>query len=99
MAECGRKEDDLRRHGEEGLQDRGIRRTVMISKICLVALLALALTAPALTQQAPLQKVGINYPARSGGSWPLFIAKEGGYYQKYGLDVTLEFGAGNLGVA
>ena len=71
----------------------------MISKICLVALLALALTTPALTQQAPLQKVGINYPARSGGSWPLFIAKEGGYYQKYGLDVTLVFGAGNLGVA
>jgi ABC-type nitrate/sulfonate/bicarbonate transport system substrate-binding protein len=65
-----------------------------------VALLVCALAVPAgFTQQAPLQKVSINFPARSGGSWPLFIAKEGGYYQKYGLDVTLAFGAGNLGIA
>jgi ABC-type nitrate/sulfonate/bicarbonate transport system substrate-binding protein len=72
----------------------------MISRIPLVVLLVLALTVPtAFTQQAPLQKVAINYPARSGGSWPLYIAKEGGYYQKYGLDVNLAFGAGNLGVA
>lgn len=71
----------------------------MSSKVILVLLLTLALTAPAFTQQAALQKVTINYPARSGGSWPLFLAKEGGYYQQYGLDVTLEFGAGNLGVA
>ena len=71
----------------------------MISRISLVVLLTLALTVPAFTQQPALQKVGINYPARSGGSWPLFIAKEGGYYQKNGLDVTLIFGAGNQGVA
>ena len=72
----------------------------MMSRISLVVLLIVALTAPAaFTQQAPLQKISINYPARSGGSWPLFIAKEGGYYQKYGLDVNLVFGAGNLGVA
>jgi len=72
----------------------------MISRISLVVLLTMALAVPAaFTQQAALQKVAINYPARSGGSWPLFIAKEGGYYQKYGLDVTLLFGAGNLGVA
>jgi len=72
----------------------------MISRISLVALLAVALTTPAaFTQQPALLKTAINYPARSGGSWPLFIAKEGGYYQKYGLDVELVFGAGNLGVA
>jgi ABC-type nitrate/sulfonate/bicarbonate transport system substrate-binding protein len=29
----------------------------------------------------------------------MFIAKEGGYYQKYGLDVDLVFGAGSIGVA
>jgi ABC-type nitrate/sulfonate/bicarbonate transport system substrate-binding protein len=46
-----------------------------------------------------LQKITINFPTRSSASWPLFIAKEGGYYQKYGLDVTLAFGAGNVGVA
>jgi ABC-type nitrate/sulfonate/bicarbonate transport system substrate-binding protein len=72
----------------------------MIPRISLAALLTLALAVPmAFTQQAGLQKVKINYPARSGGSWPLFLAKEGGYYQKYGLDVELVFGAGNIGVA
>jgi ABC-type nitrate/sulfonate/bicarbonate transport system substrate-binding protein len=39
-----------------------------------------------------LQKVTINYPTRSGASWHLYIAKEGGYYQKYGLDVDPQFG-------
>jgi ABC-type nitrate/sulfonate/bicarbonate transport system substrate-binding protein len=48
---------------------------------------------------APLQKVAINFPTRSSASWPMFIAKEGGYYQNYGLDVELVFGAGNVGVA
>jgi len=71
-----------------------------VSVGAMVALCTLALIAPAgFTQQTPLQKVTINFPARSGGSWPLFIAKEGGYYQKYGLDVNLAFGAGNLGIA
>jgi ABC-type nitrate/sulfonate/bicarbonate transport system substrate-binding protein len=50
-------------------------------------------------QTPAIQKVKINYPAKSGGSWPMFIAKEGGYYQKYGLDVELVFGQGPLGVA
>jgi len=72
----------------------------MASRITLVALLIAVLLVPAAFPQQPaLQKVTINFPARSGGSWPLFLAKEGGYYQKYGLDVNLEFGAGNLGVA
>jgi ABC-type nitrate/sulfonate/bicarbonate transport system substrate-binding protein len=72
----------------------------MVSRIALVALLIAALMVPAaFPQTAPLQKISINYPAKSGGSWPLFIAKEGGYYQKYGLDVTLVFGAGNIGIA
>jgi len=46
-----------------------------------------------------LQKVTINYPTRSGASWHLYIAKEGGYYQKYGLDVDLQFGVHPAGVA
>ena len=46
-----------------------------------------------------LQKVTINYPTRSGASWHLYIAKEGGYYQKYGLDVELQFGVHPTGVA
>jgi len=64
------------------------------------ALLIVAILVPVLvTAQQPLQKIAINFPTRSGASWPMFIAKEGGYYQKYGLDVNLAFGAGTLGVA
>jgi ABC-type nitrate/sulfonate/bicarbonate transport system substrate-binding protein len=45
------------------------------------------------------QKITINYPTRSGASWPMYIAKEGGYYQKYGLDVDLQFGVHPTGIA
>jgi ABC-type nitrate/sulfonate/bicarbonate transport system substrate-binding protein len=54
-------------------------------------------TASFLLQQP--QKVIINFPTRSGASWPLFIAKEGGYYQKYGLDASLVFANHPAGVA
>ena len=57
--------------------------------------LAVACVAPAQSQQ----KITINYPTRSGASWPMYIAKEGGYYQKYGLDVDLKFGVHPAGVA
>lgn len=49
--------------------------------------------------QGGLQKVTINYPNRSGSNWPLFLAKDGGYYQKYGLDVNLVFGVHPAGIA
>jgi ABC-type nitrate/sulfonate/bicarbonate transport system substrate-binding protein len=49
--------------------------------------------------QQPLQKIKINYPARTGTTWPLYLAKEGGYYQKYGLDVELVFGVHPAGIA
>src|SRR5512145_3223564 len=45
------------------------------------------------------QQIVINYPTRSGGSWHLYLAKEGGYYQKYGLDVELQFGVHPTGIA
>src|SRR5262249_22457479 len=64
----------------------------MISRILFAALLA------ASSLQQP-QKITINFPTRSGASWPLFIAKEGGYYQKYGLDVNLVFAGHPAGVA
>ena len=38
-----------------------------------------------------LQKITINYATRTAQVWPLYIAKEGGYYQKYGLDAKLVF--------
>src|SRR5262245_61648228 len=79
---------------------RGTKGGSMISRIGCALLLAVVVVTSIVSAQTPaLQKVTINYPARSGGSWPMFIAKEGGYYQKYGLDVNLAFGAGALGVA
>jgi ABC-type nitrate/sulfonate/bicarbonate transport system substrate-binding protein len=64
----------------------------MISRIIVILV-----TASFLLQQP--QKVIINFPTRSGASWPLFIAKEGGYYQKYGLAASLVFANHPAGVA
>jgi len=50
-------------------------------------------------QSIPLQKININYPTRTGQVWPLYLAKEGGYFQKYGLDANLVFGIHPAGIA
>src|SRR5215510_9765957 len=76
----------------------------MVKRIGLTLLVAAILAVPSLMPslilgQEQLQKTAINFPTRSGASWPMFVAKEGGYYQKYGLDVNLVFGAGTIGVA
>jgi ABC-type nitrate/sulfonate/bicarbonate transport system substrate-binding protein len=60
---------------------------VSVSHRLAVALVLLT----AVGTSAPLQKITINYATRTGTSWPLYIAKEGGYFQKYGLDVDLAF--------
>src|SRR5262245_62883219 len=60
-------------------------------------IVALAAASMLLAEQP--QKITINFPTRSGASWPLFIAKEGGYYQKYGLDTNLVFANHPAGVA
>src|SRR5215467_15276281 len=65
----------------------------MMSRISLFLLMLSTLMA-----QQP-QKITLNYPTRSGASWPLFVAKEGGYYQKYGLDANLVFANHPAGVA
>jgi ABC-type nitrate/sulfonate/bicarbonate transport system substrate-binding protein len=44
---------------------------------------------PVLAQ--PLQKTVAMIGARSGASWPLWIAKDTGLYAKYGLDVELVY--------
>jgi ABC-type nitrate/sulfonate/bicarbonate transport system substrate-binding protein len=50
-------------------------------------------------QPAPLEKITINYATRTGTTWPLYIAKEAGYFQKYGLDATMVFGVHPAGIA
>ncbi len=62
------------------------------------ALLALILAAT-VSAQVPLEKITVNYAARTGTTWPLYIAKEGGYYEKYGLDVNLTFAVHPAGIA
>ena len=49
--------------------------------------------------QTPLEKITVNYAARTGTTWPLYLAKEGGYYKKYGLDVNLVFAVHPAGIA
>src|SRR5215468_565330 len=71
----------------------------MKKRILFTLLIAIVLLVPSFIAQGQLQKTAINFPTRSGASWAMFIAKEGGYYQKYGLDVNLVFGAGTIGVA
>jgi ABC-type nitrate/sulfonate/bicarbonate transport system substrate-binding protein len=48
---------------------------------------------------AQLRPITINYPAKAPANWPLFLAKEGGYYQKYGLDAKLVFAVHPAGMA
>jgi len=61
------------------------------------AFLLIAILGSASAQQ--LQKITINYATRTGQVWPLYIAKEGGYYQKYGLDANLVFAIHPAGIA
>jgi ABC-type nitrate/sulfonate/bicarbonate transport system substrate-binding protein len=49
--------------------------------------------------QQQLTPITINYPTRTGQVWPLYLAKEGGYYAKYGYDVKLAFGVHPAGIA
>ncbi|PWU00936.1 MAG: hypothetical protein C5B51_23895 [Terriglobia bacterium] len=64
-----------------------------------LALLAALLAGPAWGQSVPLQKITLNYPTRTAQVWPLYLAKEGGYYQKYGYDADLVFGVHPAGIA
>ena len=62
-------------------------------------LASILLATSALAHTPALQKITVNYAARTGTTWPLYIAKEGGYYQKYGLDVSLVFAVHPAGIA
>ena len=57
---------------------------------------ALLLSLPAFAQ---LRSITINYPAKAPANWPIFLAKEGGYYKKYGLDAKLVFAVHPAGIA
>lgn len=83
--------------GRFGLE--GMRKFHAIAAAAGILAAALLIAPGVFGQSPPLQKITINYPARTGTTWPLYIAKEGGYYQKYGLDVNLVFGVHPAGIA
>jgi len=61
-------------------------------------MLARFIAALLIANSAPAETV-INYAAKTGTSWPLYIAKEGGYFEKYGLTAKLVFAVHPAGVA
>ncbi len=63
-----------------------------------IALAAAVFTAAVWAQSAPLH-ITINYPAKAPANWPLFLAKEGGYYQRNGIDAKLVFAIHPAGMA
>ncbi|HWE20815.1 MAG TPA: ABC transporter substrate-binding protein [Hyphomicrobiaceae bacterium] len=56
-----------------------------------LALVLLACCTQPGAAQSKLQEVKFVYPAPSSTSWPLWAAKEGGYFAKHGLDAKVEF--------
>jgi ABC-type nitrate/sulfonate/bicarbonate transport system substrate-binding protein len=74
------------------------RRELMSSRIAsAVALLLLGVALRA--QSPPLEKVTLNYATRTGTTWPLYIAKEAGYFSKYGLEINMVFAVHPAGIA
>ena len=71
----------------------------MITSRWLAVFSALLIVPGASAQSPPLQKITINYATRTGTSWPLYIAKEAGYFRKYGLDVDIVFAVHPAGIA
>src|SRR5262245_32095359 len=68
-------------------------------RVALVVTVVLAAHHASSEPRQQLQKITISYPTRTGQSWPLYIAKEGGYYQKYGLDADVVFSVSPAGIA
>jgi len=57
----------------------------------MMMMVAAPLGSPSAAMAQPLQKSVAMIGARSGASWPLWIAKDTGLYAKYGLDVELVY--------
>jgi ABC-type nitrate/sulfonate/bicarbonate transport system substrate-binding protein len=72
-------------------------RTFTLTSLLVAAVAVAAFTV--LAQQPASQNITINYPAKAPANWPLFLAKEGGYYQKYGVNATMVFGVHPAGIA
>lgn len=75
-------------------QTRNSKRFKHASRMLLAALVSLSTCigiCPASLFAQPLHKTVAMIGARSGASWPLWIAKEARLYAKYGLDIELVY--------
>jgi len=70
-----------------------------LSWICRIAAVTAAAALTGLAQAPKPQNITINYPAKAPANWPLFIAKEAGYYEKYGINAKMVFGVHPAGIA
>ena len=66
-----------------------MKRALTLAAVLVLLPIGVSAQVPPATK---LQRVTALYGARSGASWPMWIAQDGGYYRKYGLDVELVFG-------
>ena len=78
-----------------GFQVKDPRIRIMRNKaplqVATLTFLVLITCCTSLSFAQPLQKTVAMVGARSGASWPLWIAKEARLYSKYGLDVDLVY--------
>src|SRR5512145_1457055 len=69
-----------------------IHRAGVSRLYCGALTLALGLLGSSAAQsQNAVHKAVAMVGARSGASWPLWLAKDGGYYRKHGLEVELVY--------
>ena len=54
-------------------------------KVVYTVAILIAISVTCVTAQQQLTSITLNYPTRTGQVWPLYIAKEAGYYAKYGM--------------
>ncbi len=60
----------------------------------LMAIVAMLLVQPSLclrSEAAPLERINVSYGSISGTQSPVWVAKENGLFEKYGLDVNLVY--------
>jgi ABC-type nitrate/sulfonate/bicarbonate transport system substrate-binding protein len=63
------------------------------------AIAGLALFGEGVACSQVVRRITIVFPTRSAASWPMFLAREGGYYEKYGIQADLKFGVHPTGLA
>jgi ABC-type nitrate/sulfonate/bicarbonate transport system substrate-binding protein len=78
------------------LMSHRVDRRSLLAQAAALAGIAVIGTGPATAAGLPLT---LQIPTRSGASWPLWIALEGGYYAKHGIDAKVVFGVHPAGLA